>query len=99
LDEHIEKPSKWITEFATSGKALPIGIAYSAINMDSITEYATGSVYGDLDYGDFKGSFGLLLCGIRTNMAPGIVHHLAFTVLHEFSELVDGNTRTKAASI
>ncbi|KAI9718808.1 MAG: hypothetical protein M1828_006570 [Chrysothrix sp. TS-e1954] len=55
LDLGIEKLSERIAEFAASGSVLKIGIAYSALTMDIITEYATGTSYGNLDIEDFNG--------------------------------------------
>ncbi len=54
LIKQIEKLSSRIEDFASSNKMLPIGVAYSAMTMDIVTEYTTGISYGNLDYEDFN---------------------------------------------
>ncbi len=54
LIKQIEKLSSRIEVFASSDEVLPIGVAYSAMTMDIVTEYATGSSYGNLNYEDFN---------------------------------------------
>lgn len=54
LDTHIEKLAKRIEGFAVSGQPLSVGVAYSALTMDIITEYATGSSYDNLSLDDFN---------------------------------------------
>lgn len=54
IKSQIDKLSTRVTKFAESREVLPIGVAYSAMTMDIITEYATGSSYGNLDCKDFN---------------------------------------------
>ena len=54
ITAQIDRLSSRIGEFASSGNVLPVGIAYSAMTMDIITEYATGRSYGNLDHENFN---------------------------------------------
>ena len=54
IKSQIDRLSNRVTKFAESREVLPIGVAYSAMTMDIITEYATGSSYGNLDCKDFN---------------------------------------------
>lgn len=54
IQNQIEKLTRRIDDFTISGDALSIGIAYCALTMDIVSEYATGKSYGSLDYPDFN---------------------------------------------
>lgn len=53
FDNHVEKLSKRLDEYATSGKVLALGDAYGALSMDIITDTLTGSSCNNLDKQDF----------------------------------------------
>ncbi|KAL8696123.1 MAG: hypothetical protein Q9224_002960, partial [Gallowayella concinna] len=63
ITTQIDKLSSRIEEFASSGKILPISVAYSAMTMDIITEYALGRSYGLLDHEAFNEA--LVTCDFR----------------------------------
>lgn len=54
IQGQIEKLSKRIEEFAASGEVLVIGIAYAALTIDVVTEYAMEKSFGSLDRKDFN---------------------------------------------
>ncbi|KAL8637095.1 MAG: hypothetical protein Q9228_005597 [Teloschistes exilis] len=56
LDTHIEKLSSRLDDFAVAGQVLPIGNAFSSLNMDIVMEYATGAAYNNLGMEDFNQS-------------------------------------------
>ncbi|KAI4085814.1 MAG: hypothetical protein L6R37_008466 [Teloschistes peruensis] len=56
IDTHIEKLSARLDDFSAVGKVLPIGNAFSALNMDIVMEYATRAAYNNLAMEDFNQS-------------------------------------------
>lgn len=54
MEKKIDQLSRRFQEFAASGNVLSIGTAYSALNMDIITEYTLIKGYNNLQAEDFN---------------------------------------------
>lgn len=54
IQKKIDKLSLRLEDFTSTGKVVSIGSAYSALNMDIITEYAMIKGYENLEYEDFN---------------------------------------------
>ena len=53
IQSQIDKLCERIEGFAKTGHHMPIGLAYSAMTMDIVTEYTMEGSYGNLDSEDF----------------------------------------------
>ena len=54
IQGQIEKLPNRVEDFAASGKVLVIGVAYAALTIDVVTEYAMEKSIGNLDRKDFN---------------------------------------------
>ena len=66
VQAQVDKLVNRFEAFAANGKVAPIGVAYGALAMDIITEYAMERSYGNLDHEDFNENLSDVVRGFGT---------------------------------